>query len=72
MRRIELSILKARCLRWAVQNEMRVLKLDDEAFHAESKDSIIMIDYLSIYRLVSQDWTVEEVLDNETCYNEAV
>lgn len=70
MRQIDRSIIKARCLRFAVQNEMEIKTLDNETFQAESQYEIINIPISFIYDSVQNGWEVEEVLQNEACHNE--
>ncbi len=72
MREIDRLFLKRRCIEFAVNNNLTIKPSSTFMFIAEDSESIIQIDYLSLFELMNNGWSVEDILRNETNYKEAV
>lgn len=71
MKRIHALLIKNECIKYAADNEMVIVKLDDD-FIAEGSDSVIHVPISFLYDKLSEGWTVLDVLSSEVCFKEAV
>lgn len=71
MKRIHLLQIKGLCIIFAAQNEMVLDMSQDDTFQARGGGSILNVPYQHIYDSIQNGWTVDEVLQNESCHDEA-
>lgn len=72
MNRAQMLLIKAQCIFFATEEEMSIIEATDKHFRAKGSHTEIFIDYESIFNAIQNGWNVMEVLQNETCYVEAV
>lgn len=69
MRQIDISYIKAYCVRHASDNEMVIETLNNETYRARGNDQIIDVPLSHLYTQLQNGWEVMETLQNETCYD---
>jgi hypothetical protein len=72
MRRIDMLQIKAQCIFYASEEEMSIIEITDESFHAKGSHSEIYINYEFLYEMLQNGWSILETLQNETGYVEEV
>jgi hypothetical protein len=71
MERIHMLQIKAQCIIFAANEGMAILTLGQDIFEARGNGSILSVPYQHIFDSIQQGWTIEEVLQNESCHDEA-
>lgn len=70
MKPIHIKLIKAKCLRFAVSNELSIDRLDDNLFLARSNDTVIGVEISHLFDQFQQGHTIESTLSNELSYLE--
>jgi hypothetical protein len=70
MRKIHQLQIKAQCILFANENGMKVDLSQDDTFRAQGNGTIIAVPYKHIYDQVQNGWSIDETLQNESCYDE--
>jgi hypothetical protein len=65
MKKVHEAIIKNECLRYAADNELKIVTLSPD-FKAENDCLIVDVPLTHIYNLVVGGWGVADVLENET------
>lgn len=68
MKKIEVSLIKAQCLKYAMDSGLTIDKLDDTSFIASSNDCVVNVEYSHLYNQFQQGHSIEETLQNESCF----
>ena len=71
MKHIHLLQLRVQCILFAAQNGMVADLSQDDTFLPRGGGSVLCIPYQHILNSVLNGWEIEDVLQNETCYDEA-
>lgn len=69
MEQVHISQIKALCIQYASENDLKIETLDNETFRASSPESIVDVPISFLYDQVQNGWNVIDTLENETCYN---
>jgi hypothetical protein len=69
MKQVHAIQIKALCIQYAVENELKIETLDNDTFRASSSESIIDVPISFLYDQVQNGWDISDTLQNETCYN---
>lgn len=67
-KKVHIGLIKAECIKYAANNDMKVIELTDEVFKATGPNCMVHVDLLNVYIKVGHGWTVEEILQNESNY----
>ena len=70
MKQINIYQIKALCLIWAVNNDLKIETLDNETFLARGQGAIIHVPLSHLYTQVQNGFNVYDTLDNEACHDE--
>ena len=65
MDRLRMLAIKRELIKYAANDEMKILRASDTEFHAESIYSGIDIELEWVSELMSRGYTIEEIIGNE-------
>ena len=65
MKPIHAKVLKAHCLKFAIEQGLQVLQITDQRFIASDQDSLLDIEYEHLYSQFQQGHEIDDTLMNE-------
>ena len=67
---VDLSVIAAKCIIFAQEQGMTIQCLNSSAFMAQGNGMILDIPMEFLTEMIKKGWTIDEVLQNEACYDE--
>lgn len=68
MKKIEVTLIKAQCLKYAMDSGLTIIKMDDTSFVASCVDAVVNVEYSHLYNQFQQGHSIEDTLQNETSF----
>lgn len=68
MKKLHKSLIKAECIKYASENDMKIIVLTDNTFTAEGENCVVDVPLDHLYDQLKQGWNIQDTLQNETNY----
>lgn len=68
MKNIQAVLIKQQCIEFAANAGLTIEVLTNDHFKALSDDTMIDVPLSHLYQQVQQGWSVQDTLQNESCY----
>ena len=72
MNRLTFLGIKAQCIKFAADEGLAIVAIDDSTFKAEASDAVVEVPMRFLYEKYTHGWTIVEVLANEMNYKESL